>query len=129
MKHADDTKSIEGGQYDKVPTGYNGTIFICPMHPEVGDVEKSDCLICGMFLQPENEVANSNNDNHDHNHKHAYSHGEGADSREVKSVIRQNLFFAFIYNMLGVPIAAGVLYPVFGFIEIALGIKIKHNMV
>jgi Cu+-exporting ATPase len=28
--------------------------------------------------------------------------------------IRQNLFFAFIYNALGVPIAAGALYPVFG---------------
>ncbi len=28
--------------------------------------------------------------------------------------IRQNLFFAFLYNSLGVPIAAGVLYPVFG---------------
>jgi Cu+-exporting ATPase len=28
--------------------------------------------------------------------------------------IRQNLFFAFVYNVLGVPIAAGVLYPVFG---------------
>ena len=28
--------------------------------------------------------------------------------------IRQNLFFAFIYNSIGVPIAAGVLYPLFG---------------
>jgi Cu+-exporting ATPase len=28
--------------------------------------------------------------------------------------IRQNLFFAFVYNGAGVPIAAGVLYPVFG---------------
>jgi Cu+-exporting ATPase len=28
--------------------------------------------------------------------------------------IRQNLFFAFLYNALGVPVAAGVLYPVFG---------------
>jgi Cu+-exporting ATPase len=28
--------------------------------------------------------------------------------------VKQNLFFAFIYNSLGVPIAAGILYPVFG---------------
>ena len=37
-------------------------------------------------------------------------------SRAVMSNIRQNLFFAFIYNALGVPIAAGVLYPFFGII-------------
>ena len=35
-------------------------------------------------------------------------------SRAVMQNIRQNLFFAFIYNALGVPIAAGVLYPFFG---------------
>lgn len=35
-------------------------------------------------------------------------------SRGVMRNIRQNLFFAFVYNALGVPIAAGVLYPVFG---------------
>lgn len=35
-------------------------------------------------------------------------------SRATMRNIRQNLFFAFIYNSLGVPIAAGVLYPVFG---------------
>jgi Cu+-exporting ATPase len=37
-------------------------------------------------------------------------------SRRVMKNIRQNLFFAFIYNSLGVPIAAGVLYPVFGWL-------------
>ncbi|HEY6833581.1 MAG TPA: haloacid dehalogenase, partial [Pseudolabrys sp.] len=35
-------------------------------------------------------------------------------SRAAMSNIRQNLFFAFIYNSAGVPIAAGILYPVFG---------------
>jgi Cu+-exporting ATPase len=35
-------------------------------------------------------------------------------SRATMRNIRQNLFFAFVYNSLGVPIAAGVLYPVFG---------------
>ena len=35
-------------------------------------------------------------------------------SRAMMRNIRQNLFFAFIYNVLGVPIAAGVLYPFFG---------------
>jgi Cu+-exporting ATPase len=34
-------------------------------------------------------------------------------SRLTMRNIRQNLFFAFVYNALGVPIAAGVLYPVF----------------
>lgn len=35
-------------------------------------------------------------------------------SRGVMKNIRQNLFFAFIYNSLGVPVAAGILYPFFG---------------
>ena len=35
-------------------------------------------------------------------------------SRATMRNIRENLFLAFVYNALGVPIAAGVLYPVFG---------------
>ncbi|KRG37094.1 copper ABC transporter ATPase [Psychrobacter sp. P11G3] len=67
--------------YDKVPTGYSGTVYTCPMHPEVRDTEKSDCPICGMFLKPEDEVVDEDS--------HASCHGHGADtsnSTDVKSI-------------------------------------------
>lgn len=35
-------------------------------------------------------------------------------SRATVKNIRQNLFFAFVYNLVGIPVAAGILYPLFG---------------
>jgi Cu2+-exporting ATPase len=37
-------------------------------------------------------------------------------TKKTVKIIRQNLFWAFIYNVIGIPVAAGVLYPAFGFL-------------
>ena len=44
---AGDARPGDGdGRYDRVPPGYEGTVYTCPMHPEVRDVRDSGCPIC-----------------------------------------------------------------------------------
>jgi Cu+-exporting ATPase len=46
-----------GGRYDSVPAGYTGTVYTCPMHPEVRRTEPGACPLCGMGLEPERAAA------------------------------------------------------------------------
>jgi len=65
--HKNHSKSKDTSEtYDKVPEGYDGETYSCPMHSEVRDVEKSNCPICGMFLTLESD--------HDGNEKGHESH-------------------------------------------------------
>ncbi len=41
------------GRYDRVPAGFTGTVYTCPMHPQVRQTEMGSCPICGMGLEPE----------------------------------------------------------------------------
>ena len=41
------------GQYDTLPEGYTGTVYTCPMHPEVRSTRADACPLCGMGLEPE----------------------------------------------------------------------------
>ncbi len=40
-------------EYDSVPPGFSGTIYTCPMHPQVRQTKSGACPLCGMGLQPE----------------------------------------------------------------------------
>ncbi|WP_348773112.1 copper-translocating P-type ATPase [Leisingera sp. HS039] len=46
-------KTAPSGGYDKVPIGWEGPVYTCPMHPEVRQTEPSACPLCGMGLEQE----------------------------------------------------------------------------
>ena len=52
-----DAAPAPSGDYDLVPADYSGTVYTCPMHPEVRDIRNSGCPICGMALEPAGIVA------------------------------------------------------------------------
>jgi len=43
--------------YDNVPADYSGTVWTCPMHPQVRETSNTGCPICGMALEPETVTA------------------------------------------------------------------------
>lgn len=47
------TRPVAAGKYDTVPETYSGTVYTCPMHPEVRQPKPGPCPLCGMALEPE----------------------------------------------------------------------------
>jgi Cu+-exporting ATPase len=76
VKEADDPES-----FNTVPEGYTGTVYTCPMHPEIRGTEEGKCPKCGMFLVPEGEAADHAHHGHDHS---GHSHAHGAATAGVK---------------------------------------------
>ncbi len=56
MKHEHHDSGAHSGtpeKHDSVPEGFRGTVYTCPMHPQVRAPEPGSCPICGMGLEPE----------------------------------------------------------------------------
>lgn len=52
--HSDeDVTSGDAARYDNVPEGFSGTVYTCPMHPQVRETSNTGCPICGMALETE----------------------------------------------------------------------------
>ena len=82
-EHKSDSGQDGERPHDKVPDSYEGAIYTCPMHPEVRDIEKSHCPICGMFLVIEDDAGSIEHSEksceHDHKtHDTAHSPEESA---------------------------------------------------
>jgi len=57
-----DAPTKDAVQYDTVPKDYTGTIYTCPMHPQVRTIKNTGCPICGMSLEPETLKAGDTED-------------------------------------------------------------------
>lgn len=57
------TAPARGGNYDKVPAGHAGTVYTCPMHPEVRQTKPGACPLCGMGLEQESAAASDEGPN------------------------------------------------------------------
>ncbi|MGB5831491.1 MAG: copper-translocating P-type ATPase [Thiohalocapsa sp.] len=52
-EHCHSGQPDDGRAYDTVPQGYAGTVYTCPMHPQVRSTRAESCPLCGMGLEPE----------------------------------------------------------------------------
>jgi P-type Cu+ transporter len=66
--HAQTPQTAEMGGDDTIPAEFSGTVYTCPMHPEIRRTEPGDCPKCNMHLVPEDSGAHSGHATHGHHH-------------------------------------------------------------
>ena len=96
--HHSTSEPVTGGKYDKVPEGYTGTVYTCPMHAEVHNPGPGSCPVCGMGLEAETISAGAD---------------DGANAELVDFTRRFRTGVA-----LTVPLLVLSMSPLFGFHEI-----------
>ncbi|WP_300513370.1 copper-translocating P-type ATPase [Aliiroseovarius sp.] len=85
--HAHKPGPSEAIEPDTIPADFAGTVYTCPMHPEIRRTEPGDCPKCNMHLVPEGSGEECHHD-HDHGHHHGHhahsaAHGGGGDYDKV----------------------------------------------
>jgi P-type Cu+ transporter len=77
-EHAQNSRKTGHEATDTVPDDHDGTVYTCPMHPEIRRTEPGDCPKCNMHLVPEGSAG-------DHGHGHGHGHGHEAHSHDHSS--------------------------------------------
>lgn len=65
-----------GGEKEAIPADFAGTVYTCPMHPEIRRTEPGDCPKCNMHLVPEGEDGDDGHAHHSHSGAQAGRKGE-----------------------------------------------------
>jgi len=100
------------GDYDTVPEGYTGTVYTCPMHPEIRSAEEGSCPKCGMFLVPEGEAAEDAHHHHGHGHTaHGHGHDHNAMAVAEKGAEYDTVPAGFDGTIFTCPMHAEVRHP------------------
>jgi len=97
----------KSGGHGAIPEGYSGTVYTCPMHPEIRSTEEGSCPECGMFLVPEGDAAEGSH----HHHGHDHSHGHGAASAAAKGGEYDTVPAGFDGTVFTCPMHAEVRHP------------------
>ena len=84
--HAPTSKPTVVVEVEAIPADFSGTVFTCPMHPEIRRTEPGDCPKCNMHLVPEGHAEGGCHD-HDGHNSHPDHNADAAVSGEYDNCL------------------------------------------